>query len=448
MMIQMAKRLIILIVMTIVLRGTCFSQNDTLSLSLKDACRIAVENNRSILNSSLEKKKYEYRTSEAGSKLYPQIEAFSNFNYYYSIPRMVLPGEIFGQTGMIPVQIGTKFDWTSGFKATQVLYNQSYFTSIKLSRKLGTLGDLNLQQKKEEIVYQVAQLYYLCKATESQITQLSLSLRNNRKMLEIAGLQQQNDLILKTDYSRITVNKNNLQTQIDNLEDLRMQQLNSLKYILGLKQGSSLVLTDSLILNKTGLMSSAAGFDKRIELQLIDRQLEITSLNRKMNREAYLPSFTGFGQYYLQGQRDAFDFFRGGGDKFFRVGFVGLSLNIPLFDGFEKHSKIGQNDIEIMQLTNTRKDVTENFSRELLDAMNQYETNLTIVTRQNENIKIAMDTYAVSQQGYRQQVVPLSDLLLSESGLTEARLNYFNAILQLKLAALNVVRARGELLEF
>jgi outer membrane protein TolC len=161
----MTNRFKILLAVMIVNQLTCFSQSDTLSLSLKEACRIAVESNRSILNTGLEKKKTEIKTAEAGSKLYPQVEAYSNFNYYYSIPKMVLPGEIFGQTGMIAVQIGTKFDWSSGFRASQVLYNQSYFTSLKISRKLGQMSELTLQQKKEEIIYQVAQLYYLCMRT-------------------------------------------------------------------------------------------------------------------------------------------------------------------------------------------------------------------------------------------------------------------------------------------
>jgi outer membrane protein len=49
-------------------------------------------------------------------------------------------------------------------------------------------------------------------------------------------------------------------------------------------------------------------------------------------------------------------------------------------------------------------------------------------------------------QGYRQQVVSLSDLLMSENGLTEARLSYYNAVLQLNNAGLDVKKAKGELL--
>lgn len=443
----MTRRVFILIVIVTAQWSAVFSQTDTVKLSIREACRLAVENNTSVINTALEKKKYELKTSEAQSKLYPQVEAYSNFNYYYSIPKMVLPGEIFGQTGMIAVQIGTKFDWSNGFKATQVLYNQSYFTSLKLARKLETLGELTIQQKKEEIIYQVEQLYYICKTTESQIGMISASIKNSEKLFEIADLQRANGLILKTDCSRITVSKNNLHTQVDNLEALRKQQVNSLKFLIGIDLSKDVLLSDSLVLIDSNVTGDEPAFDKRVELKLIDSQIELSSLTRNMNRQSYLPSLSGFGQYYYQGQRNEFDFLRGG-DKFYKVGLVGLSLNIPVFDGLEKHAKIAQNEIEILQLRNTKKNITENFNREFRDAIAQYANNLIIVQRQQENITIAREAYSVSQQGYRQQLVPLTDLLLSESSLTEARLNYYNALLQLRLAALDVVKAKGELLDF
>jgi outer membrane protein TolC len=130
------------------------------------------------------------------------------------------------------------------------------------------------------------------------------------------------------------------------------------------------------------------------------------------------------------------------------VGFVGLSLSVPIFDGFEKHSKIRQSDIALEQLINTQKTTTEYFSKEFADAIMQYYNNLNIVTRQQENIKTAEESYSVSLQGYRQQVVSLSDLLMSENGLTEARLSYYNALLQLNNAGLDVKKAKGELLNY
>ncbi len=417
-------------------------------LSLKESCQLGIENNVNVLNAALEQKKTNYRLKEARSKLYPQVDAYSNFNYYYSIPKMVLPGEIFGQTGMIAVQIGTKFDWSNGFSATQILYNQSYFTSIKLAKQLETMSDLNLQQRKEEIVYQVSQVYYLCLATNKQMEQLNITMRNTDKLLEISKIQQESGVIRKVDYSRVVVNKSNLQTQIDNLNQLYQQQLGLLKYLIGIDLNSKVELSDSLTISPVETALSTPDFRNRTELQLLDKQMVVTTLNRDINKQAYLPTLSGFGQYYYQGQRDQFDFFRNEKDKFFKVGFVGLSLNIPIFDGFEKHSKIRQGDIELEQLKNTKRNTSEYFTKGFSDAIRQYHNSLNVVIRQDDNIKVAEKSYSISLLGYQQEVISLSDLMMSESSLTEARLSYYNALLQLKNAGLEVKKAKGELLNF
>jgi len=59
-----------------------------------------------------------------------------------------------------------------------------------------------------------------------------------------------------------------------------------------------------------------------------------------------------------------------------------------------------------------------------------------------------MAVYNINLLGYTQQVVPLSDLILAEDNVTEARLSCLNALLQLKNAELDLRKVRGELLEF
>lgn len=424
-------------------------QETKMSLSLKQSCLLGIEQNVNVQHTALEKQKARYRLREAESKLYPQLEAYSSFSYYYAIPKLIIPGEIFGQTGLIPVEIGTKFDWSNGFRATQLLYNQSYFTSLKLARQMETLSELDLQQKKEEIIFQVSQLYYLCQATREQISLLEASKKNMDRLLKITELQSRSDLIRKTDYSRVAVGADNLQTQIDNLDQLYNNQLGLLKYLIGLPMETEVVLSDIFAFSQENMLVdlfNRIGLPEKTELQLLDKQIEITELTRKSVRQSYLPTLTGFGQLYYQGQRNEFDFFKGGDDKFYKVGVVGVNLTIPLFDGFEKRSKIKQYDLELMQLRNTRENRLEYFSKELVDALNQYRNNLEILRRQEKNIQVAEEIYDVSLQGYRQQVVSLSDLMMSENELTEARLSYSNALMQLKNAELEMRKVKGEML--
>jgi outer membrane protein TolC len=435
---------------TIILLGSIsISAQDTImDLSLSQACSLAVEKNVQVQNAELEQQKTQFQLKEAQSKLYPQLDGYSSFSYYYAIPKMIVPGELFGQSGLIPVEIGTKYDWSNGFKATQILYNQSYFTSLKIARQMESLSKLSLLQQKEEIVYQVSQVYFLCQNTAKQVDLLSKTMANTNRLLEISKLQSDNGVIRKVDHARVQVNKNNLQTQMDNLEQLHQQQLGLLKYLIGIEPDRPFSLSDSLSAETAMAVQKPDDFSSRSEIQLLDKQTDIARLSLKSNKQDYLPTLSGFGQYYYQGQRNEFDFFKGGEDKFFKVGFVGISLNIPVFDGREKHFKIKQHDIELMQLQNTCKNTIHLFSKEYSDAVRQYNVCRTAIIRQQENIAAAEENYDVSLQGYRQQVVSLSDLLLSESDLTEARLSYNNALMQLKNAELDLKKGKGELLNF
>ncbi len=414
-------------------------------LSLTEAIRKGLEKNPGIQNAGIDTQKSQSQFTEQQSQLYPQVNAYSDFYYYYGLPKLVVPGEIFGQSGDIPVEFGTKYDWSSGFRATQVLYNQSYFTSLKIARQNTGVEQLNLQQKKEELVYQISQVYYLCLGTNQQTKHLSTSMGNMDKLLQITKLQEQAGIIRKVDHDQVLVDQNNLQTEIDNLNQLYEQQLNLLKYITGIDLNTNIELTDSLTVPHS-INGDIQAWENRTGIKQLDAQLEMARLSLKMNKQEYLPVLSGFAQYYYQGQRDRFDFFDGGSDRFFKVGFVGMSLSVPIFDGFEKREKIRQQKFTIQQLQNSRTYTLSYFSKEYKDARLQYENNQITLSRQEENIRIAEENYRVALLGYQQQTTSLSDLLRTQNSLTEARLSYDNALLQLKNAALDLVKARGELL--
>jgi len=418
-------------------------------LNLRQACEMGITNNVNVKNSGIEADKNQYKLKETKSKLYPQLEGYSNFSYYYAIPKMVIPGEFFGKTGMIPVEVGTTFDWASGFKATQILYNQSYFTSIKMVEKFSTLQKLDLQQRKEEVIYQVTQLYHLIQTTNRQVNELNTSLKNNEKLLAIAKVQTDNGMMRKVDYSRVEVNNNNIQTQVDNLIQLSEQQLGMLKILIGIDASKLVQLSDSLATDIDILQDASPDFTQHSSLQYLDKQIDISLLEKKMDKQLYLPSLSAFGQYYVEGQRNKFDYFNSNIDnKYYTVGVVGISLNVPIFDGLEKKYKSKQKELEIKELRNIKENTTHLLTKDYNDAVRQLELSKKLVARQLENIKSAESTYQVSVDGYKQQVTPLTDVLMAESGLTEARLSYYNAILQYNNATLDVKKACGKLLNF
>jgi len=447
----MKRKIIITSITSLILAFPWLStaaQDTAIYLSVTEACQMAIEKNAEVRNSELEQSKSSLQLSEAKSKLYPHIEGFTSLSNNFLIPKMIVPGEIFGQTGLIPVEIGTRFDWISGFKASQILYNQSYFTFLKILKQFENLSSISVLEQKEEIVYQVSQVYFLCKCTGKQLEYLSINLTNIDRMAEITYLRSDNGLARKADYASVLVNKANIQTQIDNLRQLQRQQLGLLSFLVGLDMNSIIVLTDSLNSGNLKTPHDSLFLENRSAILLLEKQIEITNLSKKRKQQEYLPSLAATAQYYFQGQRNDFDFLKGGEDKFYKVGFAGLILNIPIFNGFEKHYGQAQYDIELIQLRNNLENTRRYLSKEYYDALAQYENSINIIWRQEENIKTAEEGYTMCMNGYVKQVIPLSDLILAEGNLIEARLSYLNALLRFKNAELDLRKAKGELLEF
>jgi outer membrane protein TolC len=74
---------------------------------------------------------------------------------------------------------------------------------------------------------------------------------------------------------------------------------------------------------------------------LLNAQKDIADINQKMVNHGYYPTLAAFGQFGYQGMRQNFgDYFNNSPDnKWFASSYVGLSLTIPVFDGFSKRSQ-------------------------------------------------------------------------------------------------------------
>lgn len=443
-----------LIALAVFIQASANEKDEILYLSLPQACQLAIDSNLIIKNAKLSILKSKYLQSEFKSKLYPQLEGYSDLLNYYQIPKMMMPGELFGGTGQIAMEMGTKYDWSSGFRASMKLFDLSYLTSIKVANMEKKICDLGLIQKKEEIVYQLSQVYYLCLSTKYQKDYLNQNLQNTDHLLEILKAQNENGLARKIDYSKVMVTRNNLQTQIDNLSQLFNKQIGMLKYLMGINALNIIELTDTAsleisadslaLLIKKG--NTQDDYNTLTDIKVLDNRIETIALNKKGLLKSYFPTLSGNGTFLFQGQQNEFNFFDGQSDRFFKVGYLGLSVSLPLFDGFEKHSKLLQYNVELQQLKNSRKNAIENIKKDYIDAVNQFNNSVTTIMRQKENIKIAEQDYSIGLAGFTQQTVLLSDLILSENSLTEARLSYVDSWLQLKNADLEVKKVKGELI--
>ena len=152
-----------------------------------------------------------------------------------------------------------------------------------------------------------------------------------------------------------------------------------------------------------------------------------------------------FGQHYYQGMRDQFDFLDGGDDRFFQSGLIGIQLSVPLFNGLAKQSRINIKEVELRQIDTQREQIMMRFHSEYFEAVQIYENSLRTLEMEDQNLEAARTIYQTNLAGYKQHIVSLTDLILSEYQLTKTRMELFGAQFAVKKAELTLRKITGML---
>jgi outer membrane protein len=424
------------------------SVNDTsaVNYSLKQCILFALDHNQDVQKSKLDIDKSRFNINESISKGLPQIEGYGNFQDFLDMPVTMIPGDFFGHPGTdYPMKLGSKYIINAGIKVNQLIYNQTFLTGIKLSKKQKEISELSSQLAQEDVIYDISKIYYLIQITQKQINILKNNLYNLDTIKTIKKLQFDNGIIRSVDLDRIDVKKENLLTTLDNTNALLLQQYNILKYTLGLPFDSKFSITDSLeysIIIKDSV--PLLNIDGLPNVKLLEKQKEITLLNKKVINSGYFPTFSAFGQFYYSGLDNEFNNFKKG-KNWYGAEYIGLSLNIPIFDGFEKKAKASTAKIDFLKASLTYENAIQYNNVKYQNALKNFENYSITLDRQKKNIELAQKVYNLTIQRYHEGVSSLTDVLQDETSLSEAQVSYLNALFQYKIAKLDLLKSTGSL---
>ena len=446
------RKIFVLILIGLISVSTLFAQNNVVRLSLQDAIRMAVERNTNVKTAQIEKQKTQSIIDETYSVLFPKISVGASFTDNLKMPVMLLPGEIFQQPGtFIPVSFGTKYSAGAAANLNMILYNQSAMTALKLSKKAAEINDFAIEKIREELAFEVSKLYFMTLTTAEQKNILSANIVKTQQLRDIIRVLVDNGMALQVDLDRVNVNIENLQTQLSNVEAGLEQQLNMLKYILNIPLQNEIILTDNTeltLLASTPTMKT--DFTDHIDIRLLESQKEVNVLVKKITNAGYFPSLYLTGQYAFQGMRNEFaNYFKDSPEnKWYASANIGLSLSIPIFDGFEKRSKANQSQLDILKTEALLLDKKESFNVNFRVALNNYNNHKTNLERQKQNIELATKVYDETTLKYREGMASMSNLLQDEMSLSAAQSNYLTALYNFKESELKIMSLNGDMKKF
>ncbi|AVM54345.1 TolC family protein [Capnocytophaga sp. oral taxon 864] len=422
-------------------------------LTLKDAIRYALENKADAEKARLEVTKSEYKIQEVRANALPSISASGGMVYNPKLQATYIDGSTFAFPGMpasnepIKMEMGQKWSANAEAKLTQVLFNQTVFMGLKAARTTREFYMLNQQLTENEIIEKVAQAYYQVYQTRQTLENIESNLALTEKTANVVKGLNQSGLSKKIDVDRTTVAVNNLKSARQQaLNGVQLSE-NALKYMIGMPMSEGITLPKEGFEANYDLAFEKGNSNTRIELQVLEKQKQLLDLNTKVQRAALYPSLALQATYGYLSMGPKTPIIYGKKDKVYGADYsaITLGVNIPIFSGFGTRAKIYQAQIESQALEATLKDTRLAMDLAYENAHSQLTNNLLTIDSQKENVKLAEEVLLNTQNNYQQGLASLTDLLEAERSLSDAKNNYTSALLDYKLAEIQLLKSQGKL---
>lgn len=411
-------------------------------LTLQDCLRWGIENNLSLQEKRNEMRKSKYAVSENRAKLLPQINAFANFNDNFDPPVSVTDGSAYGNPYNVTHTL--QFNSSAGLQLQMPLYNQTVYTALSISKLLDEISRLSYGKAREDLMMQIAKMYYLGQATAEQLSLVKANIARLEALRNITLAFFDNGMAMEVDVKRVNINLENLQVQYDNAKAMLAQQLNMLKYVMDYPADKEIALepVDAQVLAPIELTGLS---ENLYEFQLLQSQSEVAERQKKMIRNGYIPSLTLTGNWMYQAYTDKLYhwFHSRPSNHWYRSYGIGLALRIPIFDGLDKRNKVRKAKIDLENIRLTQENTRKNLQTQYVNATNDLMNNQRNFKKQKDNYLLAEDVYEVTSDRYKEGIASMTEVLQDEMRMSEAQNNYISAHYNYRITHLSLLKLTG-----
>ncbi|MCT3764042.1 TolC family protein [Elizabethkingia anophelis] len=434
---------------TFLLMLGAFQANAQQTVSLKNAIQYALQNKADAIKAQLNVRNAEYQIAEAKAGALPTLTGTGALNYNPILQKSALPGDIFGQPGQIVmVPFGQKWNSSIGVSLQQALFNQQVFIGLKAAKTTKEFYQINKQLTEEQVIEKVSTAYYQVFSQQQKLEAVESSYESTLKARNIIKSLFENGLAKKVDLDRTNVNLTNLETNRSQLKNAVTLQENALKFYMGMPIEEPIALVKEDVQINPQLLTDQINTDNRTEVKVLEKRKQLLQYNVQATKAAYYPTLSLVGNYAWQGLGAKFPIGNGKSQGVYWSDYasVGLSLNIPIFNGFLTKSKVDQAKIQLETLEQDLKDTKLSMSLDYRNAKAQMENSLDAIKNQKANMELAQTVLDNTRSNYQYGLATLTELLDAENALVQAKNNYSNSLYDYKVAEVQLYKAQGELL--
>ena len=411
-------------------------------LTKDEAIRLALENNYGI---KIAKNNVEIAKNNASiynSGFLPNVSANAGANYNLDNSELTL------QNGTITENNGAESKvYNASIGLNYTLFDglgRSY--NYKKLKETYNLSELEAQTVIENSLLQVFSLYYeVGRLTEdTEIITESLIISKQRLLRANYAFEFGQNTKLQVLNAEVDVNNDSIQYM--NTKRLLANSKRDLNLLLGRNVNTTFSVETAvdfnLVFELNTLLEKAKNYN--IEMQKVNKSLELSAFNIKINQSNLFPSLSLNSSYgFNKSDNDtSFNY----AEQLTKGLNAGISLNWNLFDGGATKTRVQNAKVYEDNLKVQKEQILNTLERNVANALEVYNNSLFILKSEDKNVETNKNNFSRTEEKFKLGQITSIEFRQAQINLLNAQSNLNTAKYDAKNAELNLLQLSGELL--
>lgn len=440
-------------------------------VSLDQAIRIALENNRDLEVARLQLDASRSQVKEAWSAVYPTLNASATYTRNLDIPGQFLPAQFLdpnaGPDELVLVRFGNDNSWFGSLNLEQPILRAAAFIGLGAAARYESLQEEMVRGREQAIVTQTKELYFDVLLAQEAVRLNEESVRRVRQSLEETQAMRRAGLVGDYDVLRLEVELANLEPALRRAENQAEAARRSLAVQLGMDDVEELQVEGSLtaeegqtaatvmadfgvevapLASAEPLIQTARANRSELKQAALTEQLRKAELRAEQSQ--YLPTISFFANYSFSAQANGGinPFGWNNGPSVFTPQ-AGLRVSIPLFNGFARPARTSQLRSSLRQAETQTSQISAQVENQVETLYEQVEEARLRAEAQEAAVGQARRGYEIASIQFREGLSGRLELTDAEVALRQSEFNHAQAVHDYLTARAQLDQAVGDVPE-
>lgn len=435
------------------------------SFSLAEAVQYGLTNSIELKVKRIGQEDANQQVKEIKSIGIPKISGGVNYQHFLVVPSQpvqdfispsiygvlfeenVIPRRDLGEPQTFAFTLFQPNQLSANIEASSLVFDGSYLYGLKAAKFYRELASQETAVSAQKIKEQITKAYISVLITDENKKVINNNLENLGKSLNEIKALYENGFAESLDVDRIQLSYDNLTTELENLEQLILITKNLLKFQMNFPLDQEIMLTQTIDDLQSDWNANQIketenlDFTKREEFKLLSLGQKLNELDLKRQKIGYYPTLRAFAN--LQGSLLRKNLFDNDETGIIPQSALGLSMNIPIYDGGERSAKIQRVKLNIQKNDLEMENLQKAILLQVSNAKLAYDNAVKKVNNRKKSLEVNQKIFDKTLIKFREGVGSSIEVTQAESNLYQAQGAYTNAVYDLLSALIDLQTSKG-----